>query len=350
MDKEKMFFDEELEAMMGKAEPVREEVPTDAPEDVDNGRDGTMLVQAPRLHGDDEVECFGGWMFRDWDRSGFPVIRFVAEGMMPSEVKRAEEWYGILGRVSRSRFLHRTGAAPVRVGDCTVFDFEIQAQMHSLGELHRHGKMTARNPETILRLLNELIMDYRGALAAAGMRYSPLNCLTMDTVFVDRDNNVSVLPVFHSGRNYPVEIAREAMTPGQITDERSDLYAAAYVAVEAFSDSAGDRPIRKPDSPVLQACLQTIRDWRPTPEEVAAWLEGTRPEADEEESTFWPWIKIPGRGILAAWLKKLRIAEPAERQEELDDTAPVGAFGPAGKKAPDPEDTDDSWKPYGGGK
>lgn len=305
----------------------------------------------PAIHGENQVDAFGGWFFRDRDRVGNPVIRLVVENMPQSEATRADEWYGKLGRMPHAGFLHRAGSSPVQVGAYTVFDFEINAQMRSLSELHRQNKLNPAISELILQRLNELIMEYRMELLKNGEQYRALNCLTMDTVFLDRDNKVTVLPVFYTGRNYPVEIAREAMIPGEKTDERSDLYAAAYVAVEVYSDSNGDKPLKKPESEVILACLQAVRLWRPTPNEVKEWLTGKRPKKPVKnvggEPKDKPFRKPPAKKWiknLIAWVQSWKGLEEEEDPSDLDDTNyPSAGAGSSGK---DDQDDDDSWYDY----
>lgn len=373
------FYDADLEQMMGRAdttnqyqkrtqkekEPCREEkkanrrpvnfddfVPEGFDDRAGNGRDADGWK--PAIHGENEVEGFGGWFFRDQDRGGRPVIRLVAERMSAFEAIRADEWYGMLGRLPGGCFLHRASSSPVQVDGNMVFDFEISEDMYSLGEQHRQQKLNLRNPETILRKLNDLILKYQKLQTRNGEPYRTLNCLTLDTVFVDPDNNLSVLPVYYHGKSYPVEIAREAMVHGQKTDERSDLYAAAYVAVEAFSDSNGDRPLEKPKSELILACLQTIREWRPTPREVEDWFNGKRPN---------PATKVGGtpnnmefkKPDIRKWKKWKNAAEWGnsikgfEKREDDEDGEFTNKPSGAGRSAhrDDDDSGDDSWYEYG---
>lgn len=304
----------------------------------------------PAIHGENEVEGFDGWFFRDRDQSGRPVIRLVAERMSASEAIRADEWYGMLGRLSGGCFLHRSASSPVEVDGHMVFDFEIGNNVYSLGEQHRQKKLNLRNPETILSKLNYLIMKYQKELQRSGEPYRALNCLTMDTVFVDADNNLMVLPVYYHGRNYPVEIAREAMIQGQKTDERSDLYAAAYVAVEAFSDSNGDRPLGKPNSEVILACLQTIREWRPMPQEVEQWFSGKRPGPRTRVGGTPNDVQIP-RPDTGKWMKKVSewvsSVKGFEEREDDDDNEVTNKRSRGFTAGEADDDSDDSWYDYG---
>lgn len=323
-------------------------IPHDFGDFVKSGR--TTGSWKPAIHGENEVEGFGGWFFRDKDQSGRPVIRLVAERMNESEASRADEWYGMLGRLSGGCFLHRSSSSPVQVDGHMVFDFEISNNVYSLGEQHRQQKLKLRNPETVLRKLNDLILKYDKELLRNGDPYRALNCLTLDTVFVDEDNNLMVLPVYYHGKNYPVEIAREAMVHGQKTDERSDLYAAAYVAVEAFSDSNGDSNLEKPESEIILACLQVIREWRPTPQEVEAWFCGKR-AAPQKKAGGTPnnvEIKMPDAGKLAKRAAGfVKIFKGLEERESAEDTDVTGKFSRNSKSAVrEDDDSDDSWCDY----
>ena len=308
----------------------------------------------PEIHGNDEVECFGSRIFRSEDQNRQPVIRVVTDSLNKDQEWEAEAWYNRLGRMKKGKFLHRTNTAPMKVGRYTVFDFEIGNQVFSLGELHRQHRMSYTNPELILGRLNELIIEYRMELAQSKENYRSLNCLSMETVFIDMDNNIKVLPVYTCGNRYPIEIAREVFTRGQKTDERSDLYAAAYVAVEAFSDSTGDREIQKPKSRVILDCLQPIRDWRPFPDEVRSRLQGKHPvprtkvggvpkdKKNDRQNTgnkrgaFWEQLR--------AWAKKLRLPEAAEEEIHIGVTCPPGVnHGQRRNEKQRPPEADDSW-------
>ena len=289
----------------------------------------------PPIHGENEVNAFGGWFFRAQDESGQSVIRLVMSQMSVLDENRANEWYGMLGRMPQSHFLHRTGSSPAHVNGHVVFDFEINECMLSFGEMHRQGEMNSKNPVLIFRKLNEIIMEYRLQLAKMGRTYQALNCLTVDTVFMDPDNRMMVLPVFYSGRNYPVEIAREATIQGQKTDERSDLYAAAYVAVETYSDSVGDKPLRKPDVPAILECLQPVREWRPSPEEVSELLHsGSRPRP----TPVWPKPRID----LSRWVSSWKGLEEREDTFDTNETVDPAEEVRSSRRSPVAEG-DDSW-------
>ena len=349
-----------------EVERVKEYIPRDVVhEDVAHGKQepvgyaGSHEGRAkwkPSLHGDGEVDCFGGWIFRASDQFGHPVIRFVLDRPSEAEIMRAEEWYRRLGSMTNSRFLHRTSMEPVVMSGYAVFDFEIGYQLKSLGELHRKRELTYKKPEMLLEKLNDMILDYRAELARTRERYRPLNCLTMETVFVDEDNNVKVLPIFFSGKRYPIEIAREVLTANQTVDERSDLYSAAYVAVEAFSDSNGNQPICKPDSQIILDCLQTVREWRPAPEEVKKWLKGNRPQPitqvggtprnweghkkqprSEQKESRKP-SSIQKMGKLFKGVKPL---EEPEQTFDLRGTLPPGTQASNNRRRP--QNQDDSW-------
>ena len=289
----------------------------------------------PPIHGENEVNAFGGWFFRAQDESGQSVIRLVMSQMSVLDENRANEWYGMLGRMPQSPFLHRTGSSPAHVNGHVVFDFEINECMLSFGEMHRQGEMNSKNPVLIFRKLNEIIMEYRLQLAKMGRTYQALNCLTVDTVFMDPDNCMMVLPVFYNGRNYPVEIAREATIQGQKTDERSDLYAAAYVAVETYSDSVGDKPLRKPNVPAILECLQPVREWRPSPEEVSELLHsGSRPRPTP--------VRPKPRIDLSRWVSSWKGLEEREDTFDTNETVDPAEEVRSSRRSPVAEG-DDSW-------
>lgn len=353
------FYDSETERLMGSGSggKKREDFRRSSQRGYEYGRRGVPSFDdygaetknwKPALHGENEVEAFDGRFFRAQDEMGNSVIRLVMENMSASEMKSAEDWYRQLGMIGTG-FLHRAGTSARMEDGCAVFDFEIRPHTYSLGELYRQKKLGTQNAERIMRQLNNLITEYRKARMDVGLQYRALNCLSLDTVFLDQDNRLTVLPVYYNGRNYPVEIAREAMVAGRRSDERSDLYAAAYVAVEVYSNSNGDKPLLKPESEVIQACLQVIPDWRPTPKEVGDWLNGKRPKPQTlrggtprntpvRKPNANKWL-----GKLMEWVKSWKELEEPEGEDDTDETADPSDSGSRGSS----QDGDDSWYDYG---
>lgn len=218
------------------------------------------------------VSCFGGRLFRGTDAFGDPIVRFAVPGMDAEDVKNAEEHYSMMGRMSALGMAHRTNTPPQTVQHYTVFDFEIGSEEYTLRELHDSGRPFRRNPETVFRAMVQLLRRYRAELAKMGRDYRSLNCLTRETVILDADNNLKLIPLYTTGSDYPIEIPREVTAGGG--DERSDLYAAAYVAVEVHSAGRSDGRLVEPDCAPIVRCLKTIRDCRPDLDEVQLMLFG----------------------------------------------------------------------------
>ena len=305
-------------------------------------REDLELLQT---HLKDAVSCYGGKLFRGWDEYGNPIIRFAVKGMSAEDVKNAEEHYNRVGRMSAIGLAHRTSNPPMRVKDYTVFDFEIIGDEFTLREMQNMGKPFKRDPEMVFRVLVEFLCRYRTQLANIRRPYQALNCLTMETVIFGKDNHLKVIPLYTRGTDYPVEIPRE-VTTAEGADERSDLFAAAYIAVEIYSAGRPDRKLVEPDSKVISDCLKGIRDCRPDLDKVQAMLvdcnvahhvqDADRPFCDYDGNDTRSGERIIASarkaggfmvsvmGKLKEWAAPIADLEEEETEDQLDGTHRLG--------------------------
>lgn len=215
-----------------------------------------------KRHLEEGVDCFGGRLFRSHDRSNRPVLSFAAQGMSQEEIDYANDWYNTLGRLSFLGFLHRTPTPPAVLEQYTVFDFEINPQDQSLHELLSRGAPVPTTADQLMNQLIRLLQGYNNALAETGQSYQPLCCLSRYTVLLGGDNRPKVLPLLAFRGKYPAGTPSEVIR-GEAVDARSDLYCAAYAAVEAESGNHSGGALIEPRSELLRACLKSVRDWRP---------------------------------------------------------------------------------------
>lgn len=225
-----------------------------------------MLLQG--LHSEYAVNCYGGRLFRFNHSDREPLICFAVKNMSQSEIDNAVRWYDRCGRMGTLGMIHRAGRQPVRVEDYTIFEFEIGPQEYSLNERMRSGAPFRRDCLNVMQKLVQFLYDYRNELRKIWRQgYTALNCLSKETIFFDSDGQMRILPLLAHRGCYPIEIPIEVKAHAD-GDERSDLYSAAYVAVEIFSSSRPGKGLHEPDSPLIKECLKSIRDWRPTLNEV----------------------------------------------------------------------------------
>lgn len=127
----------------------------------------------------------------------------------------------------------------------------------------RNSAPYPRDCINVMQLLIKFLYNYRNEVRKVWRQnYIPLNCLSKETIFFDSDGHMRVLPLLAHHGHYPIEIPIEVKSHAD-GDERSDLYSAAYVAVEVFSNSKPGQGLKEPPSPLITECLKSIRDWRP---------------------------------------------------------------------------------------
>lgn len=282
-----------------------------------------------QIRSDGAIECFGGRLLRRKDQYGYEMLSFAVAGMSQLEASRADAAYVYFSRMNGLNFLTRYGS-PEYVGDYTVFNFMIGRNVFSLRELYDGGSPYKVSAEEIMSQLVELLIEYCQYLKSEEMNYQSLCCMSMETVFVDGRGQLWLLPLQAYKEHYPIEIPREAAVSGG-ADVKSDLYAAAFVAVEASSGGpAGKVQMVEPKSTLVGNCLKSIRDWRPDLQVVAKGLEKGNPEAyvpsrDPFGNVSNPINKEPKRKETAASLikgfaKRMRSPEEAETKKQTSST------------------------------
>ena len=226
-----------------------------------------------RIRSGDAIECFGGYLFRDTDSFNHPILCFAVPNMEEVEVRQANEWYNQMGRLSHLGFLHRTTTPPQTVANYTVFAFEINQFDRTLAELHREGKLYKQDPDQMMRCLVQFLAQYQQFTVNNYGSYLPLCSLSLSTLIMGENGTLRLLPLRAHNNDYPIEIPNEVTRHEGSADERSDLYSAAYVAVEIYSANRGDGRLAEPNSPTIVSCLKTMQDWRPSLAEVRSQLQ-----------------------------------------------------------------------------
>lgn len=226
------------------------------------------------IHSEDALKCFGGYLYRDIDPFNNPILCFAVQNMTQTEISQADEWYNRMGRLAHLGFLHRTTTPPMTAGGYTVFEFEINPFDRTLAERHADGKLYKVEAEHMMTQLVQLLSRYQQVSIQAFGQYKPLCSLSMATLILGDDGSLRLLPLLAHNKHYPIEIPNEVASSNG-ADERSDLYAAAYVAVEIYSANRSDGKLAEPNSPIIVDCLKAIQDWRPSLQEVMTRLNGS---------------------------------------------------------------------------
>ena len=147
--------------------------------------------------------------------------------------------------------------------------------MRSLRELCRSGELKGASVQNIMAHLVDLIVRYYNFCADSGLPYEPLNCLTLDTVYMDASRSLILVPLQAFRGKYAREIPPEVYQSGEKMDERADLYAAAMLAVEVTSGGSANIPAEE-IPPLIKECLSGIPECRPSLKKVCSALGASR--------------------------------------------------------------------------
>lgn len=236
------------------------------------GTPGNHLLRLIRSN--ESVQCFGGYLFRRDNPQCGHVICFAVENMSDEDIINTDKWYNLFGRMSHLGMLHRTASAPLRVENYTVFEFVASADDKSIREHLTAVEPVRTSHDALMANLVNFIHDYSQELQKEHYpNYVPLRCLSKDTVLIDSNGRMKILPLRAHRGVYPIEIPRE-VSIGEYSDERSDLFSAAYLAVEVYSKNRKCTQLSEPNSDIIRNCLKAIHDWRPSLSEAYAAVNG----------------------------------------------------------------------------
>lgn len=244
------------------------------------------------IRSEESVHCFGGYLFRRENPQYGHVICFAVENMSKEDALNADKWYNLFGRMSHLGILHRTASAPIQVNNYTVFEFVASACDKSIREHLQAVEPMRTSHELLMEQLVRFIHDYSLELKQYNYeKYVALCCLSKDTILIDPNGRMKVLPLRANRGIYPIEIPQE-VTACEPADERSDLFSAAYLAVEVYSKNRNCAQLTEPDSDIIRNCLKAIHDWRPSLSEAYAATHNAVPNASRTPVHKTP-ISIP---------------------------------------------------------
>ncbi len=235
------------------------------------------LLRSLKDPGLEKVECFGGLLFKRCDREDNPILSFAVEGLTEEELFEMKQGYKQVYRSGVSRVISRAEPFDEQVGDYTVFNFEYNTGYSSLRE-YSQGKNIPL--ETVMWPLVRLLKHRYNSYVKRDLQYESLNCLTVDTLFVDADGALWLLPLRAFRNRFPGAIAPEAHDPNQVCTEASDLFSAAYVAVEVANGGKMPAMLALKENKIKE-CLLAIPQCRPSLQTMVTVLQGTRSAAEE---------------------------------------------------------------------
>ena len=255
----------------------------------------------------DGIPCFGGRLLRHKDSYGNPYVSFMA----PARKSEEDGPYYARFYAMQTRFL--VPFREIRVGQYRLFTYALNdAEEESVRDRLRKGPLDGLQ---ILKSLTRILQEY----ADAQSEYYPLQAISPDTVFINRRNDIRILPLraWESG-NFPVELRTDDAGSSR-ADVKTDLYSAVYLAMEICSGSFDGVPQMPPSEVLTYALLPHAL--RPELEEVSAILgnrlerepmrgEPARPERSAKKDSLWTrfrlWVRDifePSRDIEATYTK-----------------------------------------------
>lgn len=225
-----------------------------------------------------KTECFGGVLFTRMGSTNQPIISFAVRGMTEDEKTGAERAYDELYRSYPRGIIYPANPFVEQAPPYTVFNFLVKSYCESLREYCcKKGSQTIPAEKTMRKLVTMLVENFNNA---AG-EYRAMNCLSLDTIFVDEQNKLWILPLQAFRGNFSREIAPEARESSLGCDATADLYAAAYVSLELANGGKFPEMLHV-ENAVIRDCLMGIRQCRPKLEVVAASFAGGRENVDTD--------------------------------------------------------------------
>ena len=288
----------------------------------------------------EKTECFGGVLLQ---REG--VLSFVIKGMTDEEREETRKAYQSIYSTNLRGLIGRADPFVESFDEYTVFNFERVNGSKSFRQICREKQGDGKTG--VFAKLVAILTKLHNHYVHSG-RYQSLNCLSLDTLFEDEIGQYWLLPLRAFGNCYPKEIAPEVRTANS-GDARSDLFGAAYVAVEMACNDEVPEMYHLQDGMISQ-CLNGLPACRPSLKTVAKayksaatrqpnTAEAVETEEDDREQSF-----VDPRFLHAIkafflkiwkWLQGFLMSEPAAQR---NGTKKPGAFRKAKPIAVDEEE------------
>lgn len=291
------------------------------------------------IRGDHVQQCFGGRLFRRLDRYGNPLISFAVENMNSLEIDRANGAYAAFSSMDAGVFLFSCGDPENVVVDAqkqwTVFSFRIGANEYSLSELYASGQSYSTPAEKTMFQLVNLLAHYKQKLTKLQKDYQSLDCLSLETIFINEDGQLRILPLRAYNNHYPIEISREEGG----NDIKNDLFSAAFVAAQVESGGPyGKKALSEPKAQIVRNCLKIVKEWRPDFQSVMNELkcDGQITSVKKDETgnpVARPEIHPRRPSFFSGFVNRI-LGEEKETREQTRGTWDYGDHGPNHDGAP----------------
>lgn len=249
-----------------------------------------------------KTECFGGLLFKRTDSTNQTVISFAVRDMTESELSQAVRTYNDLYRSQFCGIIPSAHPFVEQAPPYTFFNFLPKPYSESLREYcGRHNSQRIPAEQIMRKLVKMLVENYNYANGS----YHAMNCLSMDTIFVDARKALWVLPLQAFRGCFPCQIAPEASDPAGVCDATADLYSAAYVSLEVANGGKLPEMLHVED-PMIRNCLLGIRQCRPKLEVVAESFSGSRSDPEPDDG----YLIRPRRSVPASKPARKESGEP----------------------------------------
>ena len=230
--------------------------------------------------------CFGGWIFRSTNHSGYPIIcHAVLTSSIKNEITKMSNWYRWTNANCAGLFPIYEGS--VNIDKYTFFKFAV-------GEGSRSMRQVMTDPEragTCKNLFTNLVMllhHYSQISGAILECYAPLCSICLDTVYMDKRGQLTVLPLLcinnEFPRGFPLEVGTEEV------DDTTDLYTAALLTYQVLSgceyekrsENKSMHDLKYPENVMLciESSMNLFASKRLALSEVYAQLTREKPTAD----------------------------------------------------------------------
>lgn len=242
------------------------------------------------------INSFGGKLYLSKNHMNMPIIVHAVKLSSQEQINKRSEWYRWAGRHGNLRFLSYERSYPL--GEYTAYTFGLNEDCRSMRYMMEHDQQR-QYCERLFEMLVEFLYDYKQAARA---EYRPLCCLSLDTVFMDENGSIYILPLISNGgrfpRGYPMEASQE-----DDVDETTDLYTAALLTKQVLSgceyeSKKRNQRLKKLNKPeCLERCMDVGYSNRPLLQEVYSSIRREQSGTGAAEGKSRPAVDYNGNPI-----------------------------------------------------
>lgn len=180
-------------------------------------------------------KCFGGRLFYYNNHVDMPMVcHAIPKNYKQVAFDKLSYWYHWTNANTVGKFLIYEGSRDI--SDYVCFSFSLKKGARSMREIMKDPERAGlcKNLFTdLVKLLHSYSMELDGA-------YAPLCAISLDTVYMDRQGNLAILPLVCVNNEYPKGFPMEAGTDEM--DDTTDLHTAAMLTYQVLSGIEYEKP------------------------------------------------------------------------------------------------------------